>query len=125
VVEPGPVVTEFFQAAWNKVLRTVPHPEKSLYRPVFEEIEGIDRRLAVLGWTPERVAEVISLPLTARHPRPRYLASTGGGFFVPLMTKFMPSRFTDAFWKRLYGIDRLERNWKEMLSAKEGRDSEI
>jgi short-subunit dehydrogenase len=112
VVEPGPVVTEFFQAAWQRVLQTVPDPEKNLYCPVFEKIQGIDRQLAALGWTPESVAEVILKPLTARHPRARYYAATGGAFFVPMMTKFMPVWFTDAFWKRLYGLDRLEREWR-------------
>jgi short-subunit dehydrogenase len=112
VVEPGPVVTEFFQAAWQRVLKTAPDHEKSLYAPVFEKIEGIDRQLAALGWTPEKVAEVIARPLVARHPRPRYYAATGGAFFVPMMTKVMPTWFTDAFWKRIYGIDRVERAWK-------------
>lgn len=112
VVEPGPVVTEFFQAAWQKVLETVPDPEKSLYRPVFEKIEGIDRQLAILGWTPDRVAEVIIRPLVDRHPRPRYYAATGGAFFVPMMTKFMPTWFTDTFWKRIYGIDLVEKEWE-------------
>jgi short-subunit dehydrogenase len=117
VVEPGPVVTEFFEAAWQKVLKTIPEPEKSLYSPVFEKIAGIDRQLAVLGWTADRVAEVILRSLSDRHPRPRYYAATGGAFFVPMMTKFMPTWFTDAFWKRIYGIDRLERNWNRTYAS--------
>lgn len=114
VVEPGPVVTEFFDVAWEKVRETIPEPDRNLYRPVFEKIEAIDRQLQLLGWTPEQVARVIVRSLTDRYPRPRYLAATGGSFFVPLMTKFMPIWFADAFWKRFYGIDRVEKEWKDI-----------
>jgi short-subunit dehydrogenase len=115
VVEPGPVVTEFFRAAWEKVQETAPESEKSLYRPVFAKIEAIDQQLQLLGWTAEKVAKVIVRSLTARHPSPRYLAATGGSFFVPLMTKVMPTWFTDAFWKHFYGIDQVEREWKKAM----------
>jgi short-subunit dehydrogenase len=116
VVEPGPVVTEFFGVAWEKVRETIPEPEKNLYQPVFEKIESIDQQLQLLGWTPEKVARVIVRSLASSHPRPRYLAATGGSIFVPLMTKFMPTWFTDAFWKRFYGIDKVEKEWKRLNS---------
>jgi short-subunit dehydrogenase len=117
VVEPGPVVTEFFSAAWEKVQQTVPQPEKTIYKPTFEKIEAIDKQLQLLGWTPERVAKVIEKALTVCHPRPRYLAATGGSIFVPLMTKIMPTWFTDAFWKHFYGIDKVEKEWKAKIKS--------
>ncbi|OKH25584.1 short-chain dehydrogenase/reductase [Hydrococcus rivularis NIES-593] len=115
VVEPGPVVTEFFRVAWEEIQHTVPEPTQTIYHPAFEKIEAIDKQLQLLGWTSERVAKVIIKALTARHPRPRYIAATGGSIFVPLMTKVMPTRFTDAFWKHFYGIDRVEREWREKV----------
>lgn len=113
VVEPGPVVTEFFQAAWDKIEKTVPEPKKNIYAPALAKIEAIDQQLSLLGWTSEKVAQVIVQALTARHPRPRYIAATGGWFFVPMMTKVMPTWFTDAFWKYFYGIDQVEKQWKK------------
>jgi short-subunit dehydrogenase len=118
VVEPGPVVTEFFRVAQERVQQTVSAPEETIYRPAFEKIEAIDRQLQLLGWTPARVAKVIIKVLVAPHPRARYIAATGGNFFVPMMTRVMPTWFTDAFWKRFYGIDRIEKEWKKKLANK-------
>ncbi|MGH2415324.1 MAG: SDR family NAD(P)-dependent oxidoreductase [Microcystaceae cyanobacterium] len=114
VVEPGPVVTEFFQVAGEKAQKTPSNPAAILYQPALTKLESIEQQTQLLGWTPEKVAQVIVRALTARHPRPRYFAATGGSFFVPLMTKFMPTWITDAFWKRFYGIDRVEKAWKKL-----------
>ncbi len=119
VIEPGPVVTEFFQVAWKEVKKVIPEPEATLYAPVFNRIENIDKQLKALGWTSEQVAKVAIKALTSPHPRPRYYAATGGRIFVPLMTKVMPTWFTDAFWKRFYGIDEVEKAWKEQLRERE------
>lgn len=112
VVEPGPVITEFFEVAWQEVLKTIPNPEATLYQPAFDKIEAMDRQLQSLGWKPEKVAKIIVRSLTDKYPRPRYLAATGGRIFIPLMTKIMPTWFTDAFWKKFYGIDEVEKAWK-------------
>ncbi|MDV2999432.1 MAG: hypothetical protein N5P05_001038 [Chroococcopsis gigantea SAG 12.99] len=115
VIEPGPVVTEFFQAAWKEVKKGIPDPESTLYAPVFAKIERIDKQLKALGWTSEQVARVVIRALTSNNPRPRYYAATGGQIFVPLMTKLMPTSVTDAFWKHFYGIDEVEKIWKTQL----------
>ena len=81
---------------------------------MIEEIEAIEARMKMLGWTAEKAAGVIVQALSDRSPRPRYLATTGGSVFVPLMTKIMPTWFTDAFWKRFYGIDQVEREWQKI-----------
>ena len=112
VVIPGPVITEFFQVAWEKVQKTAPEHEKSIYQPAFAKIEAIDQQLQLLGWTPERVAQVIVKALNDPRPRPRYYAATGASIFVPMMTKIMPTWFTDAFWRRFYGIDQVEKALK-------------
>lgn len=112
LVEPGPVITDFFAVAWEKVQKTIPETERTIYSPAFAKIEAIEARIKMLGWTPERVAAVILRALSDRSPRPRYGASTAGYIFVPLMTRIMPTWFTDAFWKRFYGIDQVERQWR-------------
>lgn len=119
VVEPGPVVTDFFEAAWEKVQQNVTLPKQTSYEPVFENIQGIDRQVKSIGWTPEQVAEVIIKALNARHPRPRYIAATGGRTLVFLMTKILPTWIKDEFWKRFYGIDKVEREWRKELGARD------
>ena len=114
VVEPGPVMTEFFQVVREQVETTIPEGERGIYQPSFAKIEAIEARMKMLGWTAEKAAGVIVQALSDRSPRPRYLATTGGSVFVPLMTKVMPTWFTDAFWKRFYGIDQVEREWQKI-----------
>ena len=120
VIEPGPVMTEFFRVAWQTLQETIPEPEKTLYSPAFQNIEEIEQRVHKLGWKSERVAQIIVRSLSARRPRPRYLAATGGWIFVPLMTKVMPTGLADRFWKVFYRIDQVERAWKKAIDeAKE------
>lgn len=116
VIVPGPVITEFFQVAWQKVQEIAPEHEKSIYRPAFEKVAAIDQQLKLIGWTPEKVAQVIVKALNDSRPRPRYYAATGASIFVPLMTKVMPTWLTDAFWKRFYGIDQVEKEWKMSIN---------
>lgn len=116
VVEPGPVITDFFKVAGNRVQQMIPDYEKSIYRPAFEKLAAIDQQLKLIGWTPEKVAQVIVKALSDSQPRPRYYAATGASIFVPLMTKVMPTWLTDAFWKRFYGIDQVEKEWKMSIN---------
>lgn len=116
VIEPGPVTTEFFGIAGNKVDLNVPDKEKTIYRAAIEAIKEIDRRTAHLAWSSERVAKVIVRSLTDKHPRPRYVAATGGEMMLFLMTKLLPRQFVDVFWKRFYSIDQVEKDWKSLIS---------
>jgi hypothetical protein len=63
-------------------------------------------------WTSEQVALVIIQALSDRHPRPRYVAATGGNILLFLMTKILPTWMVDDFWQRFYGIDRVAREWQ-------------
>jgi short-subunit dehydrogenase len=112
VVEPGPVVTDFFRVASEKVQQTIPNYVKTPYAPVFENIEAIDSQLDLLGWSAAKTAKVITQAIASRNPKPRYIAATGGNFLVFIMTKILPTSMRDAFWKRFYGIDKVERQWK-------------
>lgn len=112
VIEPGPVSTDFFVVAAQAVTQTVAVPENTPYRAAFEKLKGLEKQTSSRSWTSERVAEVIVQALTDRHPRPRYIAATGGKFLVFLMTKVLPTRIVDAFWQRFYSIDLVAKDWQ-------------
>lgn len=117
VIEPGPVTTEFFGIAGDKVDLNVPEAGRTLYRPAIQAIKEIEQQTAPLAWSSERVAHVIIRAITDRHPRPRYLAATGGRMMLFLMTKLMPTKLLDMFWKRFYRIDQVEKDWKRRSSV--------
>lgn len=112
VIQPGPVTTDFFGIAGDKVDLNVPESGRTLYRPAIQAIKEIEQQTASLAWRSERVAGVIIRALTVRHPRPRYLAATGGKMMLFLMTKLLPTKLVDFFWKRFYRIDQVEKYWK-------------
>ncbi|NER98017.1 MAG: SDR family oxidoreductase [Symploca sp. SIO1B1] len=112
VIEPGPVKTEFFQVVSEQMKKTVPEPEKTPYRAAIEAIKAIEQRTAPLTWTAQRVAVVIEKALTEQNPRPRYVAATGGGAMLFLMTKLLPRKLVDLFWQRFYSIDQVAKEWK-------------
>lgn len=116
VIEPGPVTTEFFGIAGERVDLGVPEAGRTLYRPAIQAIKEIEQQTARLAWTSERVAGVIIRALTARNPRPRYVAATGGKTMLFLMTKLLPRWFVDFFWKRFYRIDQVAQQWKSRTS---------
>jgi NAD(P)-dependent dehydrogenase (short-subunit alcohol dehydrogenase family) len=117
VIEPGPVTTEFFSVAGDKVDLNVPESGRKLYRAAIQAIKEIEQQTAPLAWSSERVAGVIIRVLTARHPRPRYVAATGGNIMLFFMTKLMPRELLDVFWKRFYKIDQVEKEWKSRSRA--------
>lgn len=113
VVEPGPVSTEFFDVAGQAVIETVTAPETTPYRAAFEKLKGLEKQTSSRAWTAERVAEVIVRALSDRRPRPRYIAATGGGFLLFMMTKVLPTRLVDIFWQRFYGINLVAQDWQK------------
>ena len=113
VIEPGPVITEFFEVVREKVDQNIKEPENSPYEAAFVKIKAIEDQVSMLGWTPEKVAQVIVRSLVDPNPSPRYVAATGGEIMLFLMTKVLPTWAKDAFWKRFYGIDQVEKEWKQ------------
>lgn len=112
VIEPGPVSTEFFIAAAQAVEENVVNPEHTPYRAAFERLKGLEARTKSRAWTSERVAEIIVIALASRHPKPRYIAATGGKLVLFMMTKILPTKLVDSFWQRFYGIDLVAQEWK-------------
>lgn len=117
VIEPGAVKTEFFGIAGDNVDLKVSESGRTLYRPAIKAIKEIEQQTAPMAWSSERVAGVIIRALTDRHPRPRYVAGTGGRMMLFLMTKLLPRRLVDLFWKRFYKIDQVEKEWKNRANA--------
>lgn len=120
VIEPGPVKTEFFSIAGDQVDLKVPASGRTLYYAAIEAIKEIEQQTAPLAWTSEQVAGVIIRAITVRHPRARYVAATGGDFMLFFMTKFLPRRVVDWFWKRFYRIDQVANEWKRRTKSVEG-----
>ncbi|MBD1902124.1 SDR family oxidoreductase [Trichocoleus sp. DQ-A3] len=112
VIEPGPVSTEFFAVAAQRVEQAISTPQDTPYRAAFERLEGLEERTSSRAWTSERVAKVVVRSLTDRHPHPRYVAATGGDILLFLMNKVLPTRAVDAFWQRFYGIDKVAKDWQ-------------
>ena len=117
VIEPGPVTTDFFGIAGEKVDSKVSDSGKELYGAAIKAIKEIEQQTAPLAWTTERVAGVIIRSLTDRYPHSRYIAATGGKTMLFLMTKLLPRQFLDWFWKRFYHIDQVERDWKSKVAS--------
>ena len=113
IIEPGPVSTDFFVVAAQAIQETVATPENTPYRAAFEKLKGLEKQTSKRAWTSEQVAEVITRSLTERHPRPRYIAATGGNFLLFLMNKALPPRVVDTFWQRFYGIDLVAKDWQQ------------
>ena len=106
-VEPGPVVTDFFRAAWQQVLQTIPHYQDTPYAPVFKNIEAIDQQLDLLGWSAEKTARAIAKIIARSKPKPRYVLATGGKTTIFLMNTILPTQARDEFWQRFYGIHKI------------------
>jgi short-subunit dehydrogenase len=111
VVEPGPVRTDFFVAASQQIEAAIAKPQDTPYRAAFKKLEQLEQQVDRRAWTSEQVAGVIIRALVDRHPQPRYLAATGGGIMLFLMTKLLPTRLVDLFWQRFYGIHLVARDW--------------
>ena len=107
VVEPGPVITDFFRVAWQEVIKTIPHYEQTPYAPVFENIKAVDKQLDSLGWSAEKTARAIAKIIARPKLKPRYVLATGGKTTIFFMNTVLPTWARDQFWKRFYGIHKM------------------
>lgn len=111
VVEPGPVSTEFISVAGTQTKQAIPYPETTPYHAALKKLEALEQQTSNNAWTSEQVAHVIIKAMTARKPRPRYVAATGGDFLLFMMRRVLPTRVVDKFWQRFYGIDQMAKDW--------------
>jgi short-subunit dehydrogenase len=112
VIEPGPVQTGFFEVANSGVEEAIANPLETPYQAAFAKLEALEVRMKRQIWSSERVATVIVRALSDRHPRPRYVAATGGDILLFVMTKLLPTWMVDRFWQRFYGIDLVAQDWQ-------------
>lgn len=112
VVEPGPVSTEFISVAGEQMKQGIPYPEATPYRAALEKLTHLEQQTSANAWTSEQVAHVMIKAMTARRPRSRYVAATGGDFLLFMMRRVLPTWMVDRFWQRFYGIDRVAKEWK-------------
>ncbi len=117
VVEPGAVHNEFLDVIKDELASIIPHPENTPYEPAFSKFSKLDQQTKATAWTSAQVAEVILKAMTAKHPKPRYVAATAGGVLVFLLTKVLPTKVVDRFWQRFYGIDQVAAAWKRQIQA--------
>ena len=108
VIEPGPVVTDFFRVAWQKVRQTIPNYAQTPYAPVFKNIEAIDEQLDLLGWSAEKTAKAITKIIAKPQPKARYVLATGGKTMIFIMNNILPTWARDEFWRRFYGLHHIK-----------------
>ncbi len=108
VLEPGPIVTDFFGVAWQQILDTIPNYQDTPYAPIFANIKAIDKQLDLLGWSTEKTARAIALIITKPKLKPRYVLATGGKTTLFFMNTLLPTWARDEFWKRFYGIHKIK-----------------
>lgn len=108
VIEPGPVTTNFFNVAADAASAAAPIEPNSPYQPVYEQMADIESRVNQMAWTADRVARIILQALTDTHPKPRYVAATGGDVMLFLLNSVLPTRWVDRFWQRFYGVNRMQ-----------------
>lgn len=113
VIEPGPVSTDFFAVVAQEIEQAIPDPHTSPYRAAFQKLEGLEQQTSFNAWTSEQVANVIISALESHRPRPRYIAMTGGGFVIGMLTKVLPTTVVDKFWQKFYGIDLVATDWQQ------------
>ena len=107
-IEPGPVITNFFKVANQKVEQNIPDRDKTVYAPIFKNIEAIDSQLNSLGWSASKTAKAIAKIIAKPNPKPRYVLATGGNTLIFLMNKIFPIWVRDEFWRRFYGLHKIK-----------------
>ncbi|WP_316430218.1 SDR family NAD(P)-dependent oxidoreductase [Leptolyngbya sp. NK1-12] len=113
VIEPGPVATEFFEAANRQLEKSIANLAETPYGAAVQNLDSLNQRLTRQAWSPEQVADVIIKALQANYPKPRYIAATGGSILLWLMTKVLPTKAVDLFWQRFYGVHLIKKAWQQ------------
>ncbi len=113
VIEPGPVATDFFEAANQQLEKSIANLAETPYGAAVQNLDSLNQRLTRQAWSPEQVADVIIKALQANYPKPRYIAATGGSILLWLMTKVLPTKAVDIFWQRFYGVHLIKQQWQQ------------
>ena len=104
VIEPGTIKTEFAARARSEVAKT--RPAASYYGAVYDHVDSIEAKFAKLAADPIHVTRAIERAITARRPKPRYVAPRRFLAMIALV-KLLPTCWLDFAMKRAFGLTRL------------------
>ncbi len=101
LIEPGPVLTEFFDVSKGKALPRL--EEETPYRPFFRHVDRIESDFMRQATTPRHVARVILAACRARRPRARYTVTWMAKAAV-LAMRLLPRSLLDAVLRRQFKV---------------------
>jgi short-subunit dehydrogenase len=101
LVEPGPINTGFVDRL-NQTADAYRH-ERSLYHPVFERADVIERRAMEMAPGPAVISRVIRRAIAARRPAARYIAPFSSRLLLAFV-QALPTRLRDAIFRAAFGL---------------------
>jgi short-subunit dehydrogenase len=101
VIEPGFISTEFSSTA-DKIAEPLVHQD-SPYRPFFAGSSEGDKQIRRLAGSPEEIASLVRLALTAGRPKARYAAPRHARLAIALK-RWLPERLYENLVKKSSGM---------------------
>jgi short-subunit dehydrogenase len=101
VVEPGFIITEFLGVA-NEIAKPIIEQEGP-YQAFFEGAGAGFKRLRKMAGTPDDIANLVYLALTANNPRNRYAAPRHAKLAIALK-RWLPEKLYDSLLNKQSGI---------------------
>jgi short-subunit dehydrogenase len=101
VIEPGFITTEFSGTA-NKIAKPIIEQE-SPYKPFFSGSAEGDKQLRKMAGTPDDIARLVHLALTANNPKARYVAPRHAKLAIALK-RWLPEKMYENLVKKSSGM---------------------
>lgn len=101
VIEPGFILTEFLGVA-NKIAKPIIE-QNSPYQPLFEGAGAGFQRLRKMAGTPDDIAQLALLAVTAAHPKARYAAPKHAKLAIALK-RWLPEKLYEAILNKQSGV---------------------
>jgi len=102
LIEPGPVLTEFFEVTRTRAAPQMEDAE-SAYRPFFADVDAVEREVLKQAVSPERVAAIIAKACFAARPKARYAVSLMSKVSL-LSLRLFPRGLLDAMIRRQFHV---------------------
>jgi short-subunit dehydrogenase len=101
VIEPGFIITEFLGVA-NEIAKPILE-QNSPYKPFFEGFGEGYKRIRKLAGTPDDIAKLVTIALTANKPKARYAAPKHAKLAIALK-RWLPEKLYEAILNKQSGI---------------------
>lgn len=101
VIEPGFIITEFLGVA-NEIAKPIVE-QNSPYQPFFEGFGEGYKRIRKLAGTPDDIARLVVVALTAHNPKARYAAPKHAKLAIALK-RWLPEKLYEAILNKQSGI---------------------